>query len=102
MKKMYILILDDLEVGMSINTACHAAVACTLKYQDNADVQDWLDTSFRKVTCKVSRKEFDMSMQREDDYVIMTELNLDSRETAVAFKPRDEYHKMFKFLKLYK
>lgn len=99
---MYVLVLDDLEVGMAINTACHAAVACTLKYQDTEEVKEWLDTSFRKVTCKVSRKEFDQALQKETDYVIMTELNLDGRETAIAFKPREEYHKMFKFLKLYK
>lgn len=102
MKRMYVLVLDDLEVGMAINTACHAAVACTLKYQDTEEVKEWLDTSFRKVTCKVSRKEFDQALQKETDYVIMTELNLDGRETAIAFKPREEYHKMFKFLKLYK
>lgn len=61
-----------------------------------------LENGFRKVTCKVSRKEFDLALQKEDDYVIMTELNLDNRVTAVAFKPRDDYHKMFNFLKLYK
>lgn len=99
---MYILVLDDIEVGMAINTACHAAVACTLKYQDTDEVKEWLDTSFRKVTCKVNRKEFDLAMQKEDDFVIMTELNLDNRETALAFKPRENYHKMFKFLKLYR
>lgn len=99
---MYVLVLDDLEVGMAINTACHAAVACTLKYQDTEEVKEWLDTSFRKVTCKVSRKEFDLALKKEDDYVIMTELNLNGRETAIAFKPREEYHKMFKFLKLYR
>ena len=99
---MYILILDDLSVGHAINTACHAAVACTLKYQDSPEVEEWLDTSFRKVTCKVSRAIFDRAILKESDYVIMTELNLDNRVTAVAFKPRDEYHKMFKFLTLYK
>ncbi len=99
---MYILILDDLPVGHAINTACHAAVACVIKYQDTNEVKDWLDTSFRKVTCKVSRKEFDNAMKRENDFVVMTELNLDNRETAVAFKPRDNYHKMFNFLSLYK
>ena len=99
---MYILILDDLEIGMAINTACHSAVACTLKYQDSDEVKEWLSDSFRKVTCKVSRKEFDLAMIKEKDYIVMTELNLDGRETALAFKPRDEYHKMFKYLKLYK
>lgn len=102
MKRMYILVLDDLPVGHAINTACHAAVACTLKYQITEDVQDWLDDSFRKVTCKVTQHQFDQALEKENDYVIMTELNLGGRETAIAFKPRDRYHKMFKFLTLYK
>ena len=102
MKRMYILVLDDLPVGHAINTACHAAVACVLKYQGSKGVKEWLETSFRKVTCKVSRQEFDHALKREKDFVIMTELNLEGRETAVAFKPRDSYHKMFKYLKLYK
>jgi len=99
---MYILVLDDLPLGHQINTACHASVACTLDYLETPEVKEWLDTSFRKVTCKVTRKEFDLSISKEKDYVIMTELNLDGRETCVAFKPRREYHKMFKFLKLFK
>lgn len=102
MKRMYILVLDDVPLGHAINTACHAAVACTLKYQGSDEIAEWLENSFRKVTCKVSRKEFNKAMEVEGDYVVMTELNLDGRETAVAFKPRDEYHKMFKFLSLYK
>ena len=102
MKRMYILVLDDLPIGHAINTSCHAAVACTLRYQDTDDVKEWLNTSFRKITCKVSRKEFDKAIEKEGDYVIMTELNLEGRETAVAFKPRDNYHKLFKYLKLYK
>ena len=102
MNRMYVLVLDDLDVGMAINTACHASVACALKYQNSDEVKEWLATSFRKVTCKVTQKEFDMAIEREDDYVVMTELTLDSRMTAVTFKPREEYHKMFKFLKLYK
>lgn len=102
MKRMYILVLDDVPLGHAINTAAHAATACTLKYQDTDEVKEWLKNSFRKVTCKVTRKQFDKAIEVERDYVIMTELNLDGRETAVAFKPRDEYHKAFKYLTLYK
>lgn len=102
MKRMYILVLDDIPLGHAINTAAHAATACTLKYLDTEEVQEWLKNSFRKVTCKVTRAQFDKAIEVEGDYVIMTELNLDGRETAVAFKPREEYHKAFKYLSLYK
>ena len=101
MKRMYILVLDDIPVGHAINSACHAAVACTLKYQDTDEVKEWLDTSFRKITCKVSKEEFDQAISSEEDYVIMTELNLDNRIMCVAFKPRETYDKFFKYLKLY-
>ncbi len=102
MKRMYILVLDDLPIGHAINTTSHAAVSCVLKYQHTEDVQEWLTDSFRKVTCKVSREEFDKALEVESCYVVMTELALDGAETAVAFKPRETYHKMFKFLSLYK
>lgn len=98
---MYILVLDDLPVGYAINTSCHAAVACTLKYLDTKEVKEWLDTSFRKVTCKVTKKQFNQAIEKEVDYIVMSEKNLDNRVTALAFKPRDKYHKMFKFLSLY-
>jgi peptidyl-tRNA hydrolase len=100
--RMYVLVLDDLPVGHAINTACHAAVSCTLKYRNTDEVQAWLSTSFRKITCKVTQKEFNKAIEVENDYVIMTELNLENRITAVAFKPRKEYHKAFKFFSLYK
>jgi len=102
MKRMYILILEDVPLGHAINTACHAAVACTLAYQDTDEVKEWLEDSFRKVTCKVTQKQLEQCIVVEDDFVIMTELNLDGRVTSVAFKPRDEYHKCFKFLSLYR
>jgi hypothetical protein len=101
MKRMYILVLDDIPVGYAINSACHAAVSCTLMYQNTEEVKEWLDTSFRKVTCKVTKEEFDKAIALEPDYVIMTELKLDNRVMCVAFKPRENYDTFFKYLKLY-
>lgn len=99
---MYILVLDDIPLGYAVNSACHAAVAATLKWHDTSEVKEWLEDNFRKVTCRVSRKEFDNAMEKEADWVKITELNLDGRDMALAFKPREEYHKMFKYLKLLK
>jgi peptidyl-tRNA hydrolase len=62
MLRMYILVLDDLPIGHAINTSSHAAVACTLRYLDTPEVKEWLEDSFRKVTCKVTEKEFNMAM----------------------------------------
>ena len=45
MKRMYILVLDDLPIGHAINTSCHAAVACTLKFQDTEEIKEWLEAT---------------------------------------------------------
>jgi len=34
--------------------------------------------------------------------VVLSESALDNRELAIVFKPREEWPKMFRFLKLYK
>lgn len=102
MMRMYILVLDDISVGYAVNSACHAAVACTLKYQDTPEVKEWLDGPFRKVTCKVNQSEFNKAIEVENDYVIINEITLDNRVMAVAFKPRAQYHKAFKFFQLYR
>lgn len=102
MKRMYILILEGVPLGLAINAAAHAAVACTLQYQESSEVKEWLQDSFRKVTCKVTQDELDRATAYENQFIYMTELALDNQITAVAFKPREEYHKMFKYLRLYK
>lgn len=34
--------------------------------------------------------------------MVLTESALDGREVAIVFKPREEWPKMFKFLRLYR
>ena len=99
--KMYILVLEEVPVGHAINSAAHASVACVMKYQEDEDVKHWLEHSFRKVTCKVTKAELKAAMELETEYVIITESNLDDKITAVAFKPKEEYHSIFRMLKLY-
>jgi hypothetical protein len=99
--RMYVLILDDVPLGSAINSVGHAAVAATLKWQDSPETQAWLKDSFRKVTCLVTQEQLDRAIEVEDDYVEITELALDKRVVGVAFKPRQEYHKHFKFLTLF-
>jgi hypothetical protein len=101
MLKMYILILNDVPLGTAVNSACHAAVACTLRFQNTPEVKEWLAGPFRKVTCQVNDKQLKKAIEVEGDYVEITELNLDGRLVGVAFKPRSEYHKHFKFLTLF-
>ena len=99
--KMYILIPEDIPLGHAINSAAHASLACYLQYEKDADVRWWRDESFKKVTVKVTRAEFDEAKQYPD-HVLLTESALNNQEVALAFKPRAEWPERFKFYPLYR
>ena len=99
--KMYILIKDDIDSGHAINSAAHAGLIGYLKWKDDPIIDLWLNDYFRKVTCKVTEKEYKKA-KTYNDYEIITELAFDNKEVGLVFKPRWEYPKLFKFLKLFK
>lgn len=99
--KMYILIKETVPINFAILSASHASLAGYLKFKDTDEVDEWLSGPFYKVVCKVSEKEFE-NAKKYEDHVIITESALDNTETAIVFKPREEYPKGFKFYKLYK
>jgi peptidyl-tRNA hydrolase len=99
--KMYILLKDSLPDGIAVLAAAHASLACYLKFQEDADTQEWVSGTFYKVICKVNEKEFEKA-KSFDDSVVLTESALDHQEVAIAFKPRAEWPKAFKFYRLYK
>jgi hypothetical protein len=103
MLKMYIFVLDSIDLGHAMVSVAHAAVACTVKYQDHSDVQAWLSGPFRKVICKVNQVEFERLKGLCDDYLIMNEGSLEGNpEVCIVFRPREEFPKAFNFFKLYK
>jgi peptidyl-tRNA hydrolase len=99
--KMYILVRDDVPLGYAMVAVGHASLAAYLKFQHTEEVQSWLAGPFFKAVCKVTDKEF-ANAKQVPDHVVITESALDNKEVAIAFKPRDEWPKMFKFLKLYR
>ena len=99
--KMYILVKDDFPVGFAMVAVAHASLAAYLKFQDRKAVQEWLSGSFKKAICKVNEKEFERAKTFED-LVVLTESALDNQEVAIAFCPRVEWPKPFKFYKLYR
>ena len=99
--KMYILIKEDIPMGFAMVAAAHASLAAYLKFQQREDLKEWLNGSFKKAVCIVNNKEFDKAKEFEDS-VILTESALDNREVAIAFCPRKEWPKAFKFYRLYK
>ena len=99
--KMYILVKEKIPIGKAVVGIAHASLACYLKFQNTEDVKQWLAGPFYKTVCKVTEKEFEKA-KLETDFVIITESTLDDSETTIAFKPRVEYPKYFKFFRLYK
>jgi len=99
--KMYILVRDDVPLGFAMVAVAHASLAGYLAFRDTPEVAQWLSGLFFKAVCKVNATEF-ASAKHVADHVVLTESALDNQEVAIAFKPRDEWPKMFKFLKLYR
>ena len=99
--KMYILIKDSVPVGLALVAAAHASLAAYLKFKSSPEVAEWLSVPFRKTICKVSDEEFEQAKGLED-HVVSTESALGDQEVAIAFKPREEWPKAFKFYRLYR
>ena len=63
-------------------------------------MDEWLSGPFFKVVCKVSGKEFE-NAKKESENIVLTESSLENQEVCVAFVPREEYSKMFKFFRMW-
>lgn len=99
--KMYILLKEGLTNGHAALASAHGSLACYLKFKDNPDMIKWVNGIFKKCICVVNDLEFELA-KKEDDYIVMTESSLNNQETAIVFKPREEYSKKFKFYRLFK
>jgi hypothetical protein len=98
---MYILVRDDVPLGFAMVAVAHASLAGYLEFRETPEVKEWLAGSFFKAVCIVNAKEFE-NARAVPDHVVLTESALGGREVAMAFKPRDEWPKMFRFFKLYR
>lgn len=99
--KMYILIKESAPLGFAMVAAAHASLAAYLKFKDTPEVAQWLSGPFRKAVCKVTAEEFEQA-KSVPDHVVLTESALENQEVAMAFKPREEWPKPFKFYRLYR
>ena len=99
--KMYILIKDTVPAGFAVLAAAHSSLACYLKFRESSDVATWLAGPFYKVICRVNETEFEAAKAFED-HVVLTESALDGSEVAIAFRPREEWPKAFKYYRHYK
>lgn len=99
--KMYILVKESIPNGFTMLASAHASLACYLKFKDTPEISQWLSGAFYKAICKVNDSEFEKAKET-DDHIVLTESALGNQEVAIAFKPREEQPKPFKFFRLYK
>lgn len=98
--KMYICILEWVPTGHALNTAAHAGLIGYLEFQHLPETQEWLDESFKKVTCVVSEEEFKELLNVENRY-IMSESRLGGEVVGAVFAPRKEWPPIMKTLRLW-
>lgn len=98
--KMYILVKEDIPNNLVPVITAHASLACFLKYEQDEDMQRWINSVFKKAVCKVTKVEFEKARQVEKN-VLLTESALNDQEVCIAFSPRDEYPKYFKYFRLW-
>jgi peptidyl-tRNA hydrolase len=99
--RMYILIRESVPTGFAVLAAAHASLAAYLKFRDSPEVAEWLAGPFYKAVCRVTNDEFARAKETPD-HVVLTESALENQEVAIAFRPRAEYPKVFRFFELFK
>lgn len=99
--KMYILVRDDVPDNFVPVITAHASLACYKAYESEPAMQQWINSIFKKVVCKVNLKEFE-NAKNEAQHVVITESALHNQEVCIAFCPREEYSKAFRFYKMWK
>lgn len=97
---MYIIVMNDVPDKLVPVITAHASLACYKKFETNENMIKWINGIFRKVICVANEAEFNL-LKNETEFVLLTESSLDNKEVALAFCPREEYSKKFKFMKMW-
>lgn len=96
---MYILVKGSAPRGLAINGVGHTALMTYLKSAENQETKDWLEHSFKKVTCILSDEEFEEA-RLFAGAVICEESAIDDEEIAIGFAPRYDWPEKFLNYKL--
>lgn len=97
---MYIIVKNNISDKLVPVITAHASLACYKKYETNENMIEWINGIFKKVVCVVNETEFE-SFKNDENNIVLTESSLDNKEVCIAFCPREEYPKKFKFLKMW-
>jgi peptidyl-tRNA hydrolase len=98
--KMYLLIKEKVPNKLVPAIAAHASLACFRKYEQEEDMQRWINSVFKKAVCKVSEAEFNQAKEVEKN-VLLTESALENQEVCLVFSPREQYPQSFKYFRLW-
>lgn len=98
--KMYIIVKNETPDKIVPVVTAHASLACYKKFENDERMMQWINGIFKKVVCSAHEIEFNR-LKNETDFVLLTESSLGNKEVCLAFCPREEYPKQFKFLKMW-
>lgn len=98
--KMYILVRESIPLGVAVVNVAHASLGCYRKFADDPQMQEWISGPFYKVVCKVNDKDFE-ACKKVDKHVIISEGKFGGEEICMAFCPRWEWPRKFKFFRMY-
>lgn len=87
--------------GTLATVAAHASLACFIKYQDQPEMQRWIQSNSVKILCSANDATFEQAKQYPC-HVVLTEYSLEDAEVAIAFAPRERWSSFFKTLALYR
>ncbi len=100
--KMYIAILDEFPDYMTPTLVGHSVLGYHLLMQSKPSYESWLTTSFKKVTIRVNRKEFDKITGLQFTHLFHENNTLNAEKACAVTIVVDEVPNVLKFAKLWK
>lgn len=98
--KMYILIKEAVPDKFVPVICAHASLACFRKFEQDSNMQQWINGVFKKVVCVVNETEF-TNAKSEGKNIVLAESALNNEEVCIAFCPQEEFSKQFKYFKMW-
>ncbi len=99
--RMYIVVKKSVPAQLVPVITAHASLACYKRFEKHNHMVEWINGIFKKIVWSVSEKEFE-ALKEEQDNIVLTESALDNQQVCIAFCPRPDFPKKFKFLRMWK
>lgn len=99
---MYIAVLDEFPDYMTPTLVAHSVLGYHLLMQSVPEYELWLTTSFKKVTIRVNRKEFDKITALQRTHLFHENNTLNGQKSCAVTIVGDDVPNVLKFAKLWK